>query len=102
MRRAADRLGRVPPPVAVTPGIQQFDDYPLEKLAELDRLDAVLPDLGADGHLPRDPGRREKYGEVARSLFADAQAMLGKIISEKWITPRAVVGIWPAKFQRNG
>lgn len=38
----------------------------------------------------------EKKGEAARALFADAQEMLGKIISERWFTPRAAVGFWPA------
>ncbi len=38
----------------------------------------------------------EKQGEAARALFADAQAMLKKIIDEKWFHPRAVVGFWPA------
>lgn len=38
----------------------------------------------------------EKQGEAARALFADAQEMLEKIISERWFTPRAVVGFWPA------
>ncbi|WP_299364014.1 methionine synthase [uncultured Paracoccus sp.] len=35
-------------------------------------------------------------GEAARTLFADAQAMLTRIIDERWFTPRAVVGFWPA------
>ncbi len=38
----------------------------------------------------------EKKGEAARALFADAQEMLEKIISERWFNPRAVVGFWPA------
>ncbi|SEM66402.1 methionine synthase (B12-dependent) [Loktanella fryxellensis] len=38
----------------------------------------------------------ERQGEAARALFADAQAMLAQIIDEKWFTPRAVVGFWPA------
>ncbi|WP_312413915.1 methionine synthase, partial [Shinella sp.] len=38
----------------------------------------------------------EKQGPAARQLFADAQAMLEKIIAEKWFTPKAVVGFWPA------
>jgi 5-methyltetrahydrofolate--homocysteine methyltransferase len=38
----------------------------------------------------------EKQGEAARALFADAQEMLAKIVAEKWFTPRAVVGFWPA------
>jgi 5-methyltetrahydrofolate--homocysteine methyltransferase len=38
----------------------------------------------------------EKQGPAARQLFADAQAMLEKIIAEKWFTPKAVIGFWPA------
>ncbi|UDL94100.1 methionine synthase [Lichenihabitans sp. PAMC28606] len=38
-----------------------------------------------------------KQGEAARNLFADAQAMLARIIEEKWFTPRAVIGFWPAQ-----
>ena len=38
----------------------------------------------------------EKQGEAARQLFADAQAMLKKIIDEKWFAPKAVIGFWPA------
>ncbi|SIO06686.1 methionine synthase [Vannielia litorea] len=36
------------------------------------------------------------YGEAARALFADAQAMLQRIIGEAWFGPRAVLGFWPA------
>jgi len=38
----------------------------------------------------------EKQGAAARALFADAQAMLDRIIEERWFGPRAVVGFWPA------
>ncbi len=38
----------------------------------------------------------EITGEAATKLFEDAQAMLKKIIDEKWLTPRGVVGIWEA------
>jgi len=37
----------------------------------------------------------EHYGEAARDLFRDAQAMLDKIIAEKWVEARAVIGFWP-------
>ncbi|HAU15430.1 MAG TPA: methionine synthase, partial [Gammaproteobacteria bacterium] len=36
-------------------------------------------------------------GEEASKLFADAQVMLQKIIDEKWLTARAVIGFWPAQ-----
>jgi 5-methyltetrahydrofolate--homocysteine methyltransferase len=35
-------------------------------------------------------------GEAATSLFNDALAMLDKIISEKWLSARAVIGFYPA------
>ncbi|HCL84037.1 MAG TPA: methionine synthase, partial [Chitinophagaceae bacterium] len=38
----------------------------------------------------------EKIGEAASRLFKDAQALLKKIIHEKWLTPRGTIGIWPA------
>ena len=38
----------------------------------------------------------EVVGEQATSLFADAQMMLHKIVSENWLTAKAVLGIFPA------
>jgi 5-methyltetrahydrofolate--homocysteine methyltransferase len=38
----------------------------------------------------------EKHGEEARKLFADAQKLLEKIVSDKWLTARAVYGFFPA------
>jgi len=40
--------------------------------------------------------QHEKHGEEARKLFADAQAMLDRVIQEKLLTPRCVYGIFPA------
>jgi 5-methyltetrahydrofolate--homocysteine methyltransferase len=36
-------------------------------------------------------------GEAARDLYRDAQAMLEKIVAEKWFEARGVVGFWPAQ-----
>ena len=38
----------------------------------------------------------ETQGPAARQLFEDAQAMLARIIAERWFAPKAVVGFWPA------
>jgi 5-methyltetrahydrofolate--homocysteine methyltransferase len=38
-------------------------------------------------------------GEAARDLFADAQAMLAKIVDERWFNARGVVGLWPANAE---
>ena len=35
-------------------------------------------------------------GETARQVYADGQAMLEKIIAEKWLTAHAVFGLFPA------
>ena len=38
----------------------------------------------------------ERQGEAARQLFDDAQAMLKRIVDERWFQPKAVIGFWPA------
>ena len=37
-----------------------------------------------------------KVGHAARSLYADAQEMLGLIAAERWFRAEAVIGLWPA------
>jgi 5-methyltetrahydrofolate--homocysteine methyltransferase len=37
----------------------------------------------------------EVVGESATSLFSDANAMLDKIVSEKWLRAKGVAGLWP-------
>ena len=36
-------------------------------------------------------------GEAARALWHDAQAMLDRLVKEKWLTARAVASIWPCR-----
>jgi 5-methyltetrahydrofolate--homocysteine methyltransferase len=38
----------------------------------------------------------EVVGEAARHLFADAREMLGRIVKERWLGARAVIGLFPA------
>ncbi|MGM9427350.1 methionine synthase [Hydrogenophaga sp. MI9] len=38
----------------------------------------------------------EVVGEQARKVFADAQAMLKKIVDGRWLTANAVIGLYPA------
>src|SRR4029450_10521492 len=40
-----------------------------------------------------------KYGPAARSLFDDAQAMLERMASERWLRASAVFGFWPANSE---
>ena len=47
------------------------------------------------GSYPRILGD-ETVGEAAKDLYADGLTMLDEIILKNWITPRAVIGFWPA------
>ncbi len=77
-------------------GLHVFDDYDLAEIAPLHRLDAVLPHLGAEGHVPEDPRRPGGRRDGALALSTTPSTMLERIVSERWITARAVVGLWPA------
>jgi 5-methyltetrahydrofolate--homocysteine methyltransferase len=83
------------PPVPTFTGTRVFDDYPLEKL--VDNIDWTPFFISWDlaGKYPRILND-EVVGEAATNLFNDAQAMLKKIIDEKLIKARAVIGFWPA------
>ncbi|MCB5204965.1 methionine synthase [Neorhizobium sp. T786] len=83
-------------PVAPTfTGTKVFDDYSLEELARYIDWTPFFQTWELKGRYPAIL-QDEKQGEAARQLFADAQAMIEKIISEKWFRPRAVIGFWPA------
>ena len=43
----------------------------------------------------------DTVGETARQLFADAQAMLARIVAENWLTARAVFGLYPARGENE-
>ncbi|GAB4139021.1 MAG: methionine synthase [Sphingomonadales bacterium] len=76
-------------------GTKAWDDYPLAEL--VDRIDWT-PFFRAwelAGNYPAILDD-EVVGATARQLFADAQAMLDKIIAERWLTAKAVIGFWPA------
>ncbi|HMH24127.1 MAG TPA: methionine synthase [Puia sp.] len=38
----------------------------------------------------------EKVGKEATKLYNDAKALLDKIVKEKWLVAKAVIGFWPA------
>ncbi|WP_296639359.1 methionine synthase [Roseinatronobacter sp.] len=76
-------------------GPRVIDDWDLADLAEYIDWTPFFQTWELKGVYPKildDP----KQGEAARALFQDAQDMLKRIIGEKWFTPRAVVGFWPA------
>jgi len=38
-------------------------------------------------------------GEAARTLFDEAQAMLARVVAERWLTASGVAGFWPANAE---
>jgi 5-methyltetrahydrofolate--homocysteine methyltransferase len=83
------------PPAPLHPGITVFDDYPLQDLVELIDWGPFFNAWELAGRYP-DILDDAVVGAQARELFADAKAMLRQIIDGKWLTARAVVGLWPA------
>jgi 5-methyltetrahydrofolate--homocysteine methyltransferase len=76
-------------------GTKVFEDYDLAELAKYIDWTPFFQTWELKGRYPAIL-EDEKQGEAARSLWNDAQAMLEKIIAEKWFRPRAVIGFWPA------
>jgi 5-methyltetrahydrofolate--homocysteine methyltransferase len=76
-------------------GTKVFEDYDLAELAKYIDWTPFFQTWELKGRFPAIL-QDEKQGEAARQLYADAQAMLEKIIAEKWFRPRAVIGFWPA------
>ncbi|MHB0775474.1 methionine synthase [Halomonas sp. WWR20] len=83
-------------PVAPTfTGVRVFDDYDLEELVERIDWTPFFMSWQLAGKYPKIL-EDEIVGETARSLFADAQSMLRKLIEEKHLTASGVIGFWPA------
>jgi len=76
-------------------GVQTFDDYPLEELVERIDWTPFFQAWELAGKYPRIL-EDEIVGEHATHLFRDAKEMLTKIVDEKWLTARAVMGLFPA------
>ena len=93
-RRALD-WQRYTPPRPVKPGLQIFDNYPLDELlAYIDWMPffnawefaGKFPDILTDAVV----------GDAASNLYADARRMLKTLIAERWLGVRACIGLFPA------
>jgi 5-methyltetrahydrofolate--homocysteine methyltransferase len=92
---AIDWAGYKPPRPAFI-GTQAFDDYPLADIVERIDWTPFFRSWELAGNYPKildDP----VVGESARQLHADAQAMLARIVDEKWLVAKGVVGFWPCR-----
>ncbi|KAF1717792.1 methionine synthase [Pseudoxanthomonas yeongjuensis] len=83
------------PPTPIKPGISVFDDYPLQDLVEIIDWTPFFQAWELAGKFPAIL-TDEVVGKTASELYRDARAMLEKIVNEKWLTAKAVFGLWPA------
>lgn len=76
-------------------GIKVFDDYSLKEISEYIDWSPFFRTWELAGKYP-EILEDKVVGETARNLFKDANELLKKIIKEKWLTAKAVIGIWNA------
>ena len=83
------------PPQPSFTGVRVFDQWPLEDLVGRIDWTPFFQTWELAGHYPailQDP----VVGEAARNLDRDARALLDRIVRERLLTARAIVGFWPA------
>ncbi|MBU1215619.1 MAG: methionine synthase [Gammaproteobacteria bacterium] len=83
------------PPKPKLLGVQKLENYPLEALVEFIDWTPFFQAWELAGRYPKILSD-EVVGAEATKLFADAQAMLNKLVKEKWLTANAVFGLFPA------
>ncbi|MCC8363424.1 methionine synthase [Lysobacter sp. A6] len=84
------------PPAPRQPGVTVHDDIDLATLVDYIDWTPFFNTWELAGKYPAILDD-EIVGKQARELFNDAQAMLKRIVSEKWLRAKAVVGLWPAR-----
>ena len=94
-RRNKFNWGRYEPVKPSFLGIKVLEHFPLETLAGYIDWTPFFQTWEMAGSYPKILND-EVVGVEARQLFEEAQVMLKKIINEKWLTARAVVGFFPA------
>lgn len=76
-------------------GVKVFDNYDLREIAEFIDWTPFFRTWELAGKYP-EILEDKVVGEQAKNLFDDAKKLLDKIISEKWLTAKAVIGLWSA------
>ncbi len=83
------------PPRPHKTGITVFDDIPLAELLPVIDWTPFFQAWELHSHYPAILSD-SIVGKQATELFADAQKILGKVVAEKWLRAKAVIGFWPA------
>ncbi|MFY9658171.1 MAG: vitamin B12 dependent-methionine synthase activation domain-containing protein, partial [Methylocystis sp.] len=76
-------------------GVRGFTSYDVAELIPYIDWTPFFSTWEFKGRFPALLDDRER-GEAARALFDDARAMLDRIVAERWFTPKAAIGFWPA------
>ncbi|MGR4874284.1 methionine synthase [Pseudoxanthomonas sp. LARHCG66] len=87
--------GDYSPPAPNQPGLHVFEDYPLAELVEFIDWTPFFQAWELAGKYPAIL-TDDVVGAQASELYQDARTMLGRIVAEKWLTAKAVFGLWPA------
>ncbi|WP_417320558.1 methionine synthase [Erythrobacter aureus] len=76
------------------PGVHAFDDWDLAELRDYIDWTPFFRAWELHGNYPAIL-TDDVVGETARQLFDDANAMLDRIVAEKWLVAKGVAGFWP-------
>lgn len=76
-------------------GIKVFNDISLEEIKDYIDWTPFFQTWDLHGRYPAIL-EDKIVGEEAKNLLADAHEMVKKVITEKWLDNKAVIGIWPA------
>ena len=98
--RLATDWANYQPPVPTFLGTRTFDEYPLGELVDKIDWTPFFQTWELAGRFPKIL-QDKIVGEAARNLYDDARAMLTRIVEERWLTARAVVGFFPACANRR-
>ncbi len=83
------------PPAPAKPGVTVFADYDLAELRTYIDWSPFFNAWELAGRFP-DILDDEIVGTQARELYEDAKRMLDRLIAERWLQARGVIGFWPA------
>ncbi len=76
-------------------GVKVIEDVTLSQIVDYIDWTPFFQTWELHGKFPRIL-EDEVVGVEAKKLFSDAQKMLQQLVQEKWLTNKAVIGIWPA------
>ncbi len=76
-------------------GVRGFDDYPLDELVPYIDWTPFFRTWDLSGTYPRILDDAA-VGPAARALLEDAERLLERIVSERWLQAKAAVGFWAA------